>query len=296
METPVACQTATSQPKVIVKDFRIPLRSVWRNPGNRGQRGRRLIRALNWQLSKRLRPGPRTLHLANGAFFRAHSDCVVSSSLVYADWPEFHEIMFIRKTLEPGDAAIDIGANVGHILLAISDMIPPSELFAFEPTPVSFDRLRENWLLNRWPTDNLYQIAIGEAAGTMYIKNTSTPTTTNALETEQRECTIPVRVAPLDSLIDLWRGLTIGLLKIDVEGFERAVFRGARIFFQTFCPKLVMFESLDRKLDPEIGDVLGAAGYRVFQLDAKGKPEFGIAEAQNLFAAPRALLTGSASN
>ena len=249
------------------------------------------MRALNWQFAKHLSGCPRILNLPSGALFRAYPDCVVSSAVIYADWPEFHEIMFIRKMIEPNQVAIDIGANVGHILLSISDIIPPSGLFAFEPTPVSFARLKENWLLNRWPTENLYQVAIGETPGTMYIQDTSTPTTTNALQVDVTTGTVPVRVASLDSLLDLWRDLQIGLLKIDVEGFEAAVFRGATAFLQKISPKLVMFESLQGKLDNEIGDILRAIGYDIFQLDANGEPEFGRAEAQNLFAAPRGLLT-----
>ena len=271
-----------------MKDFRIPLRSVWNNPGNRNHRATRLMRALKWQFSKHIRGRTRILHLPSGALFKAYPDCVISSALIYADWPEFHEMMFVRKMIRSNQVAIDIGANVGHILLSISDIIPASGLFAFEPTPVSFRRLKGNWLLNHWPTENLYQVAISDAAGAMYIQDISTPTTTNALHLNASTGSVPVRVAPLDSFLDLWRGSQIGLLKIDVEGFEAAVFRGATAFFQELSPKLVMFESLQGKLDNEIGDVLRAVGYDVFQLDTNGEPQFGRAEAQNLFAIPGA--------
>jgi FkbM family methyltransferase len=273
-----------------VKDFRIPFRSVWNNPGNRGRRAAKLLDAIGWQLAKRARGQPRTIRLRSGALFKAYPDCVVSSALIYADWPEFHELMFIRRALEPSDAAIDIGANVGHILLSISDIIPPARLFAFEPTPVSFARLKENWLLNNWPTEHLYSMGIGESETSGYVRNTSVPNTTNSLYTEAAAGRVPVRIVSLDSLASLWRGLPVGLLKIDVEGFEVAVFRGATQFLETCRPKLVMFESLKGELEPGIGETLRAADYAVFQLNHNGEPQLGRVDAQNLFATPTSRL------
>src|SRR4051812_6040667 len=120
-------------------------KSVWNNPGNRGQRIARLCRAAQWQFSKRIAPGAKLLRLPNGASFIAHPDCVVSSALTYAQWPEYHELQFIRRVLQRGQTVIDAGANVGHVSLLLSDICGGENIFAFEPTPVSFRRLCENW-------------------------------------------------------------------------------------------------------------------------------------------------------
>src|SRR6266516_4022515 len=99
---------------------RIVLDSIWRNPGNRGQRLARSLAAVRWQMSKRLIKRARPVLLASGAKMLAHPDCVVSSALLYADWPEYPELTFIRRTLHRNDLIIDVGANVGHILLLLS--------------------------------------------------------------------------------------------------------------------------------------------------------------------------------
>jgi FkbM family methyltransferase len=273
-----------------VRDPRIVFRSVWENPGNRGQRARRLLRALKWQVSKHFSRRPWILRLASGALFKAYPDCVISSGLIYADLPEYQELKFIRKLLKPHQAVIDVGANVGHILLLLCDIVPPSRLFAFEPTPISFRRLKENWLLNNWPVNNLYEIAVGEVEANMYIDDSRNPQTTNALHEHANAKDVSIKVIPLDSLFHLWHGLEIGLLKIDVEGFERAVFRGAVELLRKNPPRLLMFESLQGELDSEIGHLLKEYGYEVFQIDGKGEPQFGFANAQNLFAAPRQML------
>ncbi|MGH7194367.1 MAG: hypothetical protein ACREJM_12680, partial [Candidatus Saccharimonadales bacterium] len=108
--------------------------SVWRNPGNRGQRIRRTFAALRWQLQKRIVRSPRTVRLANGVRFRAYPDCVVSSALIYSDWPEFHELRFLRKHLGADELVIDVGANVGHVSLLLADLVGPENVYAFEPT------------------------------------------------------------------------------------------------------------------------------------------------------------------
>ncbi len=245
--------------------------------------------AIGWQLAKRAIGRPRIIRLPSGTFFKAYPDCVVSSALIYADWPEFHELMFIRKRLKPDQVAIDVGANVGHMLLLISDIISPERLVAFEPTPVAFQRLKENWSLNKWPTENLHQIAIGESEGTGFIDDTAGPRTTNSVQLTASSQNVPVKVRALDSFLDTWRALgQIGLLKVDVEGFEESVFRGAVNLFRLHAPQLVMFESLSGSLDPGIEEVFQEADYAVFQLGPKGECELGRTDAQNLFAAPRA--------
>ena len=79
-----------------------------------------------------------------------------------------------------------------------------------------------------------------------------------------------VPVKTLEALCELWRNALIGLLIIDVEGFEREVFRGSAGLLRSQRPRLVMFESLNQQLDPMIGSLLNDAGYRVFQLDDSG--------------------------
>ena len=132
--------------------LRIVLNSVWNNPGNDGVRLRKSVAAVAWQIWKRTVRSPRVIKLRNGILFNAHPDCVVSSSLVYADWPEYHELQFVRSQLRPGEYVVDVGANIGHVSLLLADIVGVERLVAFEPTPVSFRRLQENWKLNGWDT------------------------------------------------------------------------------------------------------------------------------------------------
>lgn len=261
--------------------------SVWDNPGNRDKRIRKSLAAVAWQLQKHLLGTTRQLTLPNGVRFKAYPDCVVSSALVYSDWPEYHELMFARSLLRPGDVVLDVGANVGHISLLLADVAGPENLFAFEPTPISFDRLAENWQLNGWAADHLFQVALGSEAGNVYLKDVDRPETTVSVSAEAgRGGTVEIPLAPLDDYRDHWQDQSVGFLKIDVEGYEKDVFRGSDVLLRRDRPRLIMFESLEGALDAEIRQFLKEHSYVIFQLDEHGRPDLEGTSKQNLFAAP----------
>jgi FkbM family methyltransferase len=212
---------------------------------------------------------------------------VVSSALIYADWPEFAELMFLRRSLRPGELVLDVGANVGHISLLLSDVVGPENLYAFEPTPVTFARLMENWSLNGWPTEHLFQVAVGASRGCVHVPDVSCPLTTNAVTTEGcHGGTVEVPLVPLDDYLPLLSGRRIGLLKIDIEGYEAEAFRGARQLLSQKRPRMIMFESLEGQLLDALRHAFEQSQYVAFQLDRDGRPEFERLDAQNLFAVP----------
>lgn len=246
----------------------------------------RAVRGVGWQVWKRTVRRPRTIELANGMLFRAHPDCVISSALHYAAWPEFHELQWLRGILQAGDVVLDVGANVGHISLLLADIVGPGGLFAFEPAPVAFERLCENWRLNGWPTDQLFNLAVGAYDGEISIATATTPLTTVGVSSAPSEGGHKVEIRALDSQRESWRGRALALLKVDVEGYEREVLEGARAVLKEDRPRAVMFESLSGALDPDIATLFSQAGYHVFQLDEQGRPAFERNDAQNLFAVP----------
>ncbi len=224
--------------------------------------------------------------LASGAKFIGHPDCVVSSSLIYADWPEYHELKFIRSRLSATDIIIDVGANVGHLSLLLSDLVAPINIFAFEPTPLTYGRLVKNWQINEWSTEHLFQMAVGAEEGEVEIADVTTPDTVNSvLATKQGVSKVRVQQRSLDSFREQWTS-GIGLLKIDVEGYEPQVFAGATQLLRNERPKLIMFESLHGAPPSEVAAVLDQADYKLFQLDHDGTPDFQSTAAQNLFAIP----------
>lgn len=266
----------------------IVYRSIWSNPGNYGRRIEKAGAAVVWQIRKRLVRKPKVLTLANGVRFHAHPDCVVSSALHYAEWPEYRELQFLRSKLRRGQLLFDVGANVGHISLLLADIVGAENIFAFEPTPLTFSRLVANFELNNWPTTGLLHAAVGRENGEIEISDLEAPVTTNSIKfgnpTERKAM---VKLMSLDSMVGICRGREVGFLKVDVEGFEPEVFSGARTFLQEIRPRFILFESLEGCPNGLVKNLLEQAGYVLFQLDNKGQPNFALLSAQNLFAAPK---------
>ena len=128
---------------------------------------------------------------------------------------------------------------------------------------------------------------MGRASGSVRFLDTSSPETKNAVVSANGDTTVvDVPLIALDECRPMWSGRRIGLLKIDVEGYEDEVFAGARRLLRENRPQLIMFESLQEALDETIGGILAETGYEIFQLDNVGRPDFNCATAQNLFAAP----------
>ncbi len=206
--------------------------SIWQNPGNRGRRLRKGFAAVAWQWHKRASGSVRSLRLVNGMRFNAYPDCVVSSSLIYADWPEHDELMLLRRSLMPSNIVIDVGANVGHVSLLLADLVGARNIVAFEPAPRAFGRLTENWILNNFPTDKLFNMAVGASPGAVFIENDEHPTTTLQVSEDPAGArSVRVPLVRLDDYRHEWKGHAVGVLKIDVEGYEPAVFEGASLRF-----------------------------------------------------------------
>jgi FkbM family methyltransferase len=123
---------------------------------------------------------------------------------------------------------IDVGANVGlYSCIAGTHRVAP-RIVAFEPDPRNFAGLVRNIALNK--LDDLIEArphAVGdvEGDGSLFIA----PLANSGLSTIRPDGTHRVRVTPLDSALRL-SGETIAV-KIDVEGHEPSVLRGANSLF-----------------------------------------------------------------
>jgi predicted methyltransferase len=82
------------------------------------------------------------------------------------DWFE-DEIRFLRRLLQPGQNAVDIGANYGLYTLSIAKTVgPEGHVWAFEPASAVAGLLRESIAANGFEHITLEQNALSDTAGT----------------------------------------------------------------------------------------------------------------------------------
>lgn len=168
------------------------------------------------------------------------SDAHVGRALdVYGEWAEA-ELELLNALLQPGDVAIDVGANLGTHTVALAQRVGPrGAVLAFEPQRLIHQLLATNATLNGLMNVRAIHGAVGAQAGALVVPDIdyATPGNFGGLSLGAWKDGETVPVFALDAL-----GLTrCRLIKIDVEGMEGAVLDGARQLVATARP-FIYFE------------------------------------------------------
>ena len=152
-----------------------------------------------------------------------------ASSLMHAYFlglPEFDEMSFLIHYLRSDDNFVDVGANMGiYSLLACSYAGCACE--SFEPVPQTYKALKANMSNNGFANKvDVKNLGIGDQEGQLYFtKNFGTTNrVVNNPEQSQIASLVQVNVKALDDAIE---SKNVKLIKIDVEGYEWNVLKGA---------------------------------------------------------------------
>ena len=168
---------------------------------------------------------------------------------IYLGLFEKDSISVVRRLLKPGAVVLDIGANIGaHTLPMARQVGPQGKVYAFEPTAFAFRKLQHNIELNADLTTCivLEQIMLGEASTTRLPVGvySSWPLSPGSrLHKKHGGKLMPTTGARISSVDDYVRdsGIRrIDLMKIDVDGYESAVLRGAHSTLASMRPPIVM--------------------------------------------------------
>lgn len=187
--------------------------------------------------------------------------------------------------IRPGEVVLDIGAHVGRYSVFMSRLVgPQGKVFAFEPVPDTYWRLRETLALNRCENVIAIQKAICDRVGTVTMNlfepqyseyNTMgqplMPTHEGTRVAPSKSVTVPGDTLDHFCLIeDIGQ---INFLKIDVEGFEKFVLMGANRLLRKQCVDYICFEISQDPLKGagvkarEIFELLEMHNYTIYQFD-----------------------------
>ena len=153
---------------------------------------------------------------------------------------DFQTTQLIRKHLKKDSNCIDIGANLGHILMEIVKAAPKGKHLAFEPIPDLYTSLKKKFSKNT----TVYNIALSTQKGNATFNYyPGRPAVSGFRErnkwVKQEPVLLSVQMERLDDLVA--EDLKIDLIKIDVEGAEYEVLQGAKKTLKNNKP-LVLFE------------------------------------------------------
>lgn len=198
----------------------------------------------------------------DGPMFGFVSDIYIARSLeLYGEYCPGERLLF-EQLLKPGQTVIEAGANIGSHTLAIARACSPGLVYAFEPQQRVFQTLCANLALNGVDNVVAQPQACGAAAGWVSIPQMNYATLKNPGA---------VSVAPEGSdgfrtpllAIDDLELPTCHLIKIDVEGFEPDVLRGAAKTIERCRP--ILYVENDRPANQQtVFDLIHSHRYRMY--------------------------------
>lgn len=200
-------------------------------------------------------------------------------------------------SLEENPLILDIGANLGGFSIPIAKSLPNAKILAFEPLRIIYYQLCTNIMLNRLENCFAYNKAVGDIDGLLDVdeldywgtNNIGGYTLIEELNTNRAYIKYkdnkPTTKVPMITLNNLNLDQDPSFIKVDVEGYEPKLFRGAASFLEKHNFPPILFEAWSI-IREDITSILKGYGYNISSVvindddllaqHAKSKIEFDV--------------------
>lgn len=182
------------------------------------------------------------------------------------------------RLTDPGENALDIGSNIGQMASLLAARVGSTGSVAcFEPHPAVYGELAENAAV--WARSasagklTLFNEALSDRAGTLTLRLPAEFSENRGIahisDTEQADSGDPnftdhsIKATTLDAICGSLPSISV--IKIDVEGHELSVFKGAGNFFAKHRPRDIVFED-HQGYPSSVTRLLESCGYKIFNI------------------------------
>jgi FkbM family methyltransferase len=196
-------------------------------------------------------------------------------------WLERCELALTLSVLEPGMTFLDIGANAGLFAVAAAKKMSCGKVYAFEPCAGTYQLLEQNLRLNGVNNVTAIRMALSDHIGEAVLqvhapandgRNTiGTPAGPDSQVIGQER----VPLTTLDSFLEANAISRVDAMRVDVEGAELPVLRGARNLLERKDAPLILYTGYSSNTrgfgyhPVEMMWRLGDCGYSLFVLDCE---------------------------
>ena len=201
----------------------------------------------------------------DGTFLVNRKDAYIGRSIeIYGEHGGL-EGAFLKSLVQAGDRVVEVGANIGSHTIGLAKTVGAlGRVDAFEAQRACYALLQAQIALNQLHNIHAHHQAVGQAAGQLWVPAVNYSEYGNfgavALSPESAATSEPVEVVTLDERIG---DDPCALLKIDVEGMEEEVIRGAVKLIGRHHPLLYVENDRVDKSKSLVALLLGL-GYRLW--------------------------------
>jgi FkbM family methyltransferase len=202
----------------------------------------------------RVFPGiPIPVRLPFGGWWLARNDFV--GAALFQGGFENTECSFVEHFLRPGMTVLDIGAHHGfYTLLASRKVGPQGAVIAVEASPRERERLHLHLRINGCKNVRVESRALGEVQGDaeLYLVHGGQTGCNSLRKPAVAEPTevVPVRIEQLDNVLREHQVGKVDFIKLDVEGAELSVLKGASQLLTSYPRPVILAEVQDIRTQP----------------------------------------------
>ena len=155
---------------------------------------------------------------------------------IYAESDRMNEV--ISRLVKPSMNCIDIGAHLGSVLSKIVQFSPNGKHIAIEPVPYKYE-----WLVKKFPEVKIFQKALSDQSGEVDFFLQPYRSGFSGLKIhasglgKKQVKRLTVNCTKLDDIIP--PEVSIGLIKIDVEGAELSALQGGENLINQYHPSII---------------------------------------------------------
>lgn len=187
--------------------------------------------------------------------YNRHDIYVGGSLKKYGEFSVGEQDLF-QRVVTPGSFIVEVGANIGAHTVELSRLAgPDGEVHVFEPQRIVFQTLCANLALNQCTNVHAWQAAVGAEPATIMVPAPDPSIRANFGGVSIRNVSAgePVQLITLDS----FDFPACHFLKVDVEGMEPEVVKGARKTIETYRPLMYLENDRDERSEELLSLVLG---------------------------------------
>jgi FkbM family methyltransferase len=198
------------------------VRAIWHHPLGRGPG---IIRFVKWQVGTRIL-GPVRVEVPwiAGTRLLLERGMQGATGNLYCELLEYTDMSFVLDVLRPSDLFVDVGANVG-VYTVLASGACRARTVALEPGLEAYERLQRHIVINGLQ-ERVTTLMLGASSGPGKVRFRVDSDTVNRIASTKDSDGVTATIN-VDSLDNILGDDIPAVIKIDVEGWEQEVLRGA---------------------------------------------------------------------